>query len=216
MIDDVELKAVQVIRQESHQELVRQKVAGLQGTLHQKLGRGSHRVILTGYLQPATAAADLEKLQTKAAAGEEVTFTADITTALAVEKMVIEWFRAEQRVGQPGQIAYAIALAESPPLPPPAEVSAFGGLDDFGLGDMGFDVGALGDVMGAIADQAGAVMDAVDAALDAVEQLQALASLADLGNFANPVRPVTEKLGELSALGTAVADLGGAVKDLLG
>ena len=68
-----------------------------------------------------------------------MTFSADITTALEVQKMVIESFRAEQYVGPAGQIHYAIVLAESPPLPPPAQVSAFGGLDDFGLGDMGFD-----------------------------------------------------------------------------
>src|SRR5258708_1265595 len=98
MIDDIELKAVQYIRQETDQDYVRQKVPALSGTLHQKLGRRSHRVVLTGYLLPATASDDLKKLQEKAAAGEEVTFTADITTALSIDKMVMESFRAEQQV----------------------------------------------------------------------------------------------------------------------
>jgi phage protein U len=219
MIDDVELKAVQQIRQETDHGFVRQRIAGLQGTLHQKLGRCSHRVLLSGFLLPATATDDLKKLQQKAASGAEVTFVADITTALGVEKMVIESFTAEQQVGPTGQVAYALVLAESPPLPPPAEVTSFGGLGELGLSDLGiegFDPAALGDVLGDIADQAGAVMDAVDTALAAVEQLQALASLGDLANVGNPIRPIADKVGELSELGPAVAALAKAVKDLTG
>jgi hypothetical protein len=219
IIDDVELKAVQHIRQETDQAFARQRIAGLAGTLHQKLGRRSHRVLISGFLLPATATDDLKKLQDKASAGAEVTFSADITTALSVDKMVIESFVAEQQVGPAGQIAYALVLAESPPLPPPAEVSSFGGLGDIGLGDLGiegFDPGALGDVLGDIADQAGAVMDAVDTALAAVEQLQSLASLGDLANVGNPVKPIADKVGELAELAPAVAGLAKAVKDLTG
>src|SRR5437764_1788383 len=201
MIDDIELKAVKVIRQETDQDFVRQKIAGLPGTLHQRLGRRSHRVLLSGALLPDTAAGDLEKLQGKAAAGDEVTFTADITTALTIDKMVIEAFRAEQQVGPAGQITYSIALAESPPLPPPAEISAFGGLGDFGLGDLGFDPGALGSVLDDIQSAADTVMQAADSAISAVEKLSALASLGDLANVGNPVKPVVDKVAELGALG---------------
>ena len=74
MIDDIELKAVQWMRQEIDQDFVRQKIAGLDGSLHQKLGRESHRVRLAGLLLPETAADDLKKLQEKAASGAEVTF----------------------------------------------------------------------------------------------------------------------------------------------
>jgi phage protein U len=211
MIDDLELKAVQHIRQETDQAFVRQRVAGLPGTLHQKLGRASHRVLLSGFLLPATATDDLKTLQEKAASGAEVTFVADIATALAVDKMVIESFVAEQEIGPTGQVAYALVLAESPPLPPPAEVTSFGD-----LGVEGFDPAALGDVLGNIADEAGAVMGAVDTALAAVEQLQALAGLGDLANVGNPIRPISDKVEELSALGPAVASLAKAVKDLTG
>jgi len=216
MIDDIELKAVQHIRQDTEQDFIPQRIAGLNGTLHQKLGRRSHRVALIGQLLPETAAADLEKLQAKASAGEEVTFVADITTALSVEKMVIESFSAEQQVGLAGQTTYSLTMAESPPLPPPAEVSAFGGLGDFGLGDLGFDPDALGDVLEGIEEQAGAVMDAVDSAIDAVQQISALANLADLANIGNPIKPISDKVGELSSLGPAVAGLGTAVKGLTG
>jgi hypothetical protein len=200
MIDDIELKAVQQIRQETDQDFGRQRAIGLDGTLHQKMGRRSHRVWLWGYLLPATAVDDLKKLQDKASQGGEVTFTADIVTALQVEKMVIESFQAEQQIGPAGQTAYAITLAESPPLPPPAETSSFGGLGDFGAGDLGFDAGALGGVLSDIQDQAGSLSEMADKALDAVQQLGALANLADIGNIGNPLTPVTDKVGELGSL----------------
>jgi phage protein U len=166
MIDDIELKAVQHVCQDTAAVFAEQHIVGLDGTLHQKLGRRSHRVELRGLLLPDTATDDLKSLQEKSSKGDEVTFTADITTALSIDKMVIERFSAEQHVGPAGQIAYEIVLVESPPLPPPAQVSPFGGLGDFGLGDLGFDPGGLGGVLSDIADQAGTVMDAVDAAVD--------------------------------------------------
>lgn len=208
MIDDVELNAVQFIRQESDQEFVEQKIAGLDGTLHQKLGRGSHRVFISGVLLPGTAQGDLQKLQTKAAAGEEVAFTADITTALTIDKMVIEAFAAEQHVGPAGQISYAITLAESPALPAGAEVGAFGGLDALGAGgDLGFDAAALGSVLQDVSAQAGAVLAAADTVAKAVEQLQTLAKLSDLRLAGNPVKPVAETAGRVAAVAAKVQSI---------
>lgn len=215
MIDDVELGAVQWLRQETEQGFARQRVAGLDGTLHQKVGRHSHRVVLTGVLLPATAPDDLAALQGKVAAGAEVTFAADITTALEVDRMVIESFAAEQMPGSPGQFAYTLVLAESPPLPPPAEVSPFGGLDDLGgLGDVGFDdlAGALDDIAAA----ADTVTGALDAAMDAAKAVQGLAALAgglgDLVNLSSPLQPITDKLDELGPAATLLDGL----PDLLG
>jgi hypothetical protein len=212
IIDDLPLKAVQEIRQWTTRDFAAQRILGLDGTLHQDLGRRSHRVWLWGYLLPATAADDLKTLQGKAAAGTEVTFSADIVTALSVEKMVIEAFECEQRVGPAGQLAYALALSEAPPLPPPAEISPFGGLD--GLGDLGFDPDALGDVLSDIQNQAGAIMDAADSALAAVEQLSALANLPDLGNISNPMGPISDKIGELGALKRPTEQLASAVAEI--
>lgn len=214
MIDGIELKAVQHIQQETASGFVEQRIVGLDGTLHQKLGRRSYRVALRGCLLPETATDDLAKLQDKASKGEEVTFTADITTALNIEHMVIERFQAEQTIGVQGQIQYQMILAESPPLPPPAQVSAFGGLGDFGLGDMGFDAGALDDVLSEIEDQAGAVIDAVDSALEVVDQLSTLAKLGDIANIDNPLKPLTEKVGELGSLETPVTDLTSGLKEI--
>jgi hypothetical protein len=218
MIDDLELAAVQFARQETDQGFAQLRVAGLDGTLHQKVGRCSHRIVLKGVLLPASATDDLKKLQEKAASGAEVTFTADITTALDVDKMVVEAFAAEQLPGAPGQFAYMLVLAESPPLPPPAEVSPFGGLDGLGLDDVGFDdlTGALSD----IADQASAVTDAIDSALEAVDKVKGLAALAgglgDLGGLTNPLKPITDKMDELSSLPESVGRLPGLLDGLTG
>jgi hypothetical protein len=206
MIGDIELKAVQWIRQETDQGFTRQRVAGLDGTLHQRLGRRSHRIVLAGLLVAESAADDLKALQEKAGSGEEVTFAADIATALEVERMVIESFAAEQVVGRGAQYAYTITLAESPPLPPPAEVSGFGGLDEFGLGDLGFDAD-IGGLLDDITDQAGALTGALDAALDAVDQLESLAALADLADIGSPLQPLTETVDQLADVGPRVTGI---------
>jgi len=216
MIDDVELSVVQHIRQQTEQGFLRQEIAGLEGTLHSRLGRRSHRVAVCGLLAPETAEEDLKKLQEKATAGAEVSFTADISTALSVDKMVIESFVAEQSVGPAGQYSFTIVLAESPELPPPAQVSSFGGLGDFGVGDLGFDAGALGGVLDDISAQAGQLAEMADAALDAVQTLTELASLADLGQLGDLAKPVTDKVGELSNIAGATASLGELVGGLLG
>jgi phage protein U len=211
MLDDLELKAVQWIREETDAAFARQRVVGLDGTLHQKIGRASHRVTLAGAFLPATATDDLKQLQTKAAAGGEITFTADIATALDVQKYVIESIAAEQLPGASGQFTYRIVLSESPPLPPPAEVSSFGGLggaDGFGLGDLGFDPSALGGVMNDIADAAGGIMAAADGVLDAVKGIAALGDLGNLANIGNPVAPLVDKVKELEKVGPLVAKLG--------
>ena len=101
-------------------------------------------------------------------------------------------------------------------MPPPAELSAFGGLGDFGLGDLGFDPGALGDVLNDIQSAADTVMQAADSAISAVEKLSALASLGDLANVGNPVKPVVDKVAELGALGSTVQSLASTIKGLTG
>jgi hypothetical protein len=99
-------------------------------------------------------------------------------------------FTAE--AGRPGRYGFELTLRESPPLPPPAEASPFGGLD--GL-DLGFDTDILGDVL----DAAGELQAAVEAAAEAIQQISALAGLADLA-LGNPLTPMQEAAGSVASV----------------
>jgi hypothetical protein len=150
-------------------------------------------------------------MQQAATDGAELTFSADITSALDLQKVVITSLRAVEVAGQPNRFSYELMLAESPPLPPPAEISGFGGLDDFGVGDLGFDTDILGD----LEDLAGDIAGAVDAALDAIDQLSALANLDDLqvGNF---MAPITQTTGAISDLASRFKDAARDLGELFG
>jgi hypothetical protein len=207
LLGDTSLEYVQRIEHSHDSGFASTRIAGLAGELQQHTGRLSHRVRIQGVLFGETAATTLATMQLAAADSAELTFSADITSALDLQKVVITSLRAVETAGQPGQWAYELMLAESPPLPPPAEISGFGGLDDFGLGDLGFDTDILGD----LEDLAGEVAGAVDAALDAIDQLSALANLDDLqlGNVLEPISRASGQIGDLaSRFKDAARDLG--------
>jgi len=210
MIDDVALDQVAWIRQRTRQRIVSLPILGLEGDVQQKLGRGSHEVELAGLLIGTGAATALATLQGKAKAGAEVSFTADILNALELEKMVLLDAEFSEGAGQPDIYQYRFMLRESPPLPEPAELSSFGGLDGF---DVGFDLGALGDVMGDIASVAGDIQSAVEAATGALGALQSLAGLADLagGDPLTPLRDAVSAVGSPGDGSAATTALGAAL-----
>jgi hypothetical protein len=192
MLGDLALEHVTWAETRLAQRLVAVPVIGLAGDAQQNLGRASHEIALAGVLVGTDAADKLSALQTKAAAGEELDFTADIATALELAKVVVIEARFTAEAGRPDRYGFQLTLRESPPLPPPAEASPFGGLD-------GFDPGALGDVLGDVAAAAGELQAAVEAAADAVQQIGALAGLADLA-LGNPLTPMQEAAGSLASV----------------
>lgn len=207
LLGDITLAAVQRVDHGLDAGFHDVAVLGLEGHAQQRSGRPSHRVGIVGVLTGDTAVDDLAALQALAASGAETTFAADIVTALDLQQVVVTRFTATETAGTPGVVDFTLELAESPPLPPPAQLSGFGGLDDFGLGDLGFDTDMLGD----LADLASEVAGAVDAALDAVSALDALAGLAnfDFGGVLDPVNDVSSTISDAgSRLGDAVSALG--------
>jgi len=104
-----------------------------------------------------------------------------------------------------------VELVESPPLPPPAEIGGFGGLGDFGLGDLGIDTGVLGD----IASAAGDVASVVDKAKGAIEAVSAIANIAASGglNFSGILDPMNKAVdgvkGITNGFQNAARSLGG-------
>jgi hypothetical protein len=113
----------------------------------------------------------------------------------------------EEVAGRPNVYAYRLLLRESPPLPPPAELTPFGGLDG---ADVGFDTDVLSD----IADAAGQLQDAVEAVNDAVKALEALSALTDL-SAGNPVEPIQDEVGSLGGVGEAVGDAVAGMGDVM-
>ncbi len=210
LLGDISLELVQTIEHELDGGFVSMPIAGLEGALQQRTARPSHRIRIAGLLVGDAARDQLAKLQQSAATGEELTFAANIVSALDLQRTVITGFRAAEEAGRPDRLAYGLELAESPPLPPPAVLEGFGGLDDFGLGDLGFDTDLLGDLQ----ELAGEVAGAVDAALDAVQALEALSGLEGLSadGLLGPIGSAVESLGSVGErFGDALGALDGAL-----
>jgi hypothetical protein len=211
LVGDIALSSVQQIDHVMSAGFQRIAVPGLDGDVLQRAGRGSHAIWIRGLLLGETAMAELGKLQKLAADGAEVPFSADITVALELEQVVVSDVRAQAVAGTADLVGYELCLVESPPLPPPAEVSGFGGLDDFGLGDLGFDA----DIMGDLADLAGDVAEAVDAVMEVADQLTALASLADL-DVGGPLQPIADAVAGVEKAAGTFDSISGSLTALLG
>ncbi|MCI0508173.1 MAG: hypothetical protein L0Z73_19015 [Gammaproteobacteria bacterium] len=203
MIDDLALDYVTWARQRTLQRTLSMPVPGLDGDVQQGLGRSSHEIEIAGVLVGEDVADRLRELQENASSGEEVPFTADIATALEMENVIVVAAEFEEHAGRPGYYDYHMLLRESPPLPEPAELSPFGGLDGF---DLGFDTDILGD----ITDMAGDLQGALEAVTDVLGDLEALAGLAGL-SLGNPLTPVQE---EAEGLGTSGGDAAGTAGNL--
>jgi hypothetical protein len=199
LLGDISLEYVQQIEHSLDAGFVSTRIPGLEGELQQRCGRSSHHVRIAGLLVGDNARDNLGTLQKAAQTGEELTFAADITSALDLQKVVIKAFNAREAAGNPGRIEYQIELIESPALPPPAETGGFGGLGGFGAGDLGFDPGILDDVA-SLADD---VASAVDQATDTLGTLGALANLAlsgglDFQGIFDPLGSATENVKDIA------------------
>ena len=208
MIDDLALDYVTRARQRTAQRSLSLSVPGLDGDVQQVIGRASYEIEVVGVLAGGEAADKLKSLQAKVKTGDEVTFTADITSALELAPVIVVLAQFEEHAGMPGYYDYRLVLRESPPLPPPAELSPFGGLDGM---DLGFDTDILGD----IADAAGTLQGAIEQVAGALDTLEALAGLGDLG-LNNPLTPMMEKADRLGGSAEGSAGAAQGLSDLLG
>jgi hypothetical protein len=202
LLGSISLDSVQHIEHSLDAGFAGSRIVGLDGELQQRAGRPSHDIRIKGVLFGESASENLGTLQTATTTGEELTFSADISSALDLQKVVIREMRAEQLAGEPSRVRYELLLRESPPLPPPAEVSAFGGLDGFGLGDLGLDLGALQD----LASLAGDIASAISTAIEAVGALEDIAGLIEgfdglmdpLGDLVDRTRATGDQFREVT------------------
>ena len=212
LLGDIPLDFVQSIEHVLDAGFVSTPIAGLEGELLQRAGRGSHRIAIRGVLFGEGAADALGKLQGAASDGQEIAFAADMAAALELDQVVIESFHAAEDAGRPGSYRYDLVVVESAALPPPAELSPFGGLGDFGIGDLGVDLGILEDIS-SLADQ---VAGAVDAALDVVDQLSSLANLAGLGSLGGFLEPMSRQVTGVGETAGSFAEAARAAGGALG
>ncbi len=211
LLGDISLSFVQRIEHSSRGGCIETPIPGLSGDLQERSGRPSHMIRIRGLLFGEEAVVELESVQLSAEEGEELTFSADILTALDIQKVVIKSFRVQEHAAMVNRYEYEIVLSESPPLPPPVEFPGFGGLDDFGLGDLGFDTDILGD----LTDLAGDIAGALDDALGVLDQLGALANLDGL-SVDGVLQPMQDVSNNVSGIGSSFKGALDNLSNLLG
>ncbi len=208
LVGDLALDAVTWIRHRCASRWASQAVIGLEGDLQQRLGRASHEIDLAGVIHGDDALTALEELQAASVEGNPVPFTADITTALALQQVIVVAAEFEAEAGRPDLYVYRLYLREAPPVPPPLELDPFGGLSGF---DLGFDLDILDDVLAA----ADALQDAIELADGLLDKLDALTGLAGLA-VGNPLEPIQDSAKALGSAGADAPAAAGALTDMLG
>lgn len=123
MIDDIELPQVQEISTTDRRALAEHKPPGMEGSLHQDLGRKSTAIVLWGVATGEGAHDFARRLDEKFREGTPVPFTADIVTDSAIETVVIDDLVLEDTAGRPARIPYRLTMREHLEPVVPADAS---------------------------------------------------------------------------------------------
>ncbi|WP_324651568.1 peptidoglycan-binding protein [Georgenia sp. H159] len=136
MLGDLELEQVQVVTADEDQAVVRHRVPALEGDFLQDLGRRGAHLALTGVLTAPEVKDHLADLRERFHAGDPVPFVSDITSATAVDQVLIERMDVRELAGRPSAFEYHLTLRElteaepvevteieipPPPVPPVTE-----------------------------------------------------------------------------------------------
>jgi hypothetical protein len=119
--------AIERIRAVEARRLAVLPVPGLDGDLHQDLGRSALGVEIIGSLNTDDARDDfLKQIREKFLAGDPVEFVADIVKESHLERVLIEQLKLEEVAGDPDSFRYRIVLREytEPPSPPTTDLGA--------------------------------------------------------------------------------------------
>lgn len=119
MLDDLELSLVQVLRTEEDQLWLEHSVAGLQGSLLQRLNREPTSIHLEGVMAGEGVLEKLEKLRQLYQDAQPVPFTADIMTATEVTQVLIDTLAVRELGGKPERFEYTLGLVEFVDTPDP-------------------------------------------------------------------------------------------------
>lgn len=176
MIGEFELPGIERVDLLESRRLARLGVPGLDGDLHQDLGRQSLTVAITGSLSGADRRAEfLEKLQDAFRAGDPLPFVADIVSSSELEDVVITQFQVSETAEWVDAVRYRIVVRQyveppEPPAPfPDLPLDELAGLEDLAAGLLdGLDLPGLLGGIPALADPTEAITPALDQAKDAV------------------------------------------------
>ncbi|WP_380168382.1 hypothetical protein [Jannaschia sp. R86511] len=191
MIGEWELPCIEQVELLESRRLARLGVPGLDGDLHQDLGRQSLTVAITGSLSGAEARTGLlTELQAAFRAGEPLPFVADIVESSELENVVITQFEVTETAEWTDAVRYRVVLHQyvEPPEPP----SPFG--------DLGLDL--LDDLM----DLAGGLLDGLDLA----------GLLGGIPALADPSAPLEPALDGVRSATAAVPALLDGLREALG
>jgi Putative peptidoglycan binding domain/OmpA family len=132
MLGDLELEQVQLVETDEDQVVVRHRVPALEGDFLQDLGRRGARLSLTGVLTAPDTKDSLAELRARFHAGDPVAFVSDISSATAVDRVLVERMDVRELAGRPSAFEYHLTLRELteaepvdtedvdiPPPPPP-------------------------------------------------------------------------------------------------
>jgi outer membrane protein OmpA-like peptidoglycan-associated protein len=153
MLGDLELEQVQLVESDEDQVVVRHRVPALEGDFLQDVGRRGARVSLTGVLTAPETKDSLADLRTRFHAGDPVPFVSDITSATAVDQVLVERMDVRELAGRPSVFEYHLTLRELteaepvgtedvviPPPPPPTVTDGKLAVTVVVEGDPGFDM----------------------------------------------------------------------------
>jgi hypothetical protein len=192
MIGSWEVPRIERVRAFEARRLGTLPVPGLEGDLHQDLGKGALAVEIAGSLSTDEARDTfLEELRDKFYAAEPVDFVADIVHEAQLEQVLIEAFEVEEVAQSADTFRYRLVLKEYTEPPPPP-----------GLGLPGLDVPGLEDF-----DVPGLDLD-VDLGLDLLDLPNLLGSVPAVGDLLSPVSEAAEGLKQtLQQAGTVLTPL---------
>jgi hypothetical protein len=185
MIAELEVPGLTRIGTVESRRLVEIPVPGLPGSYHQDLGHDPLRLRLEGSLHGHDAQdAFLAEVRRMHLSAEPVDFVADITTATALEQMLVADLRMEEVSTEDEVLRYAITLVQYTEPPPEP---------------------ALDEIADEIADEADALVDIMD--------VPDLLSAPDFGDPTPPLQDTLDEfdnaMDELDDLGPALNELFG-------
>jgi hypothetical protein len=184
MLGDWEVPRIARIGTTQARKLAAFPLPGRAGSAYQDLGADAAVIEIAGSVFAEEERSDfLAAVQECFAAGEPMTFVADITAATDIQYVLVETLAIEEHGVRPGELSYHMRLRESPPPPPPA--NPFGAINAGLLSAAAGFVGAIGSALDAL-DALGNIPDFNDPS-------------ALLGGTTGEALAAVDRIGEVSA-----------------